>query len=107
MTKEIVDYRQKNIDKVESLEKEKKESFTTWIRHILTILVGLANSINCQFILPIVRDKIPSDIDIEKYMILRLSKIINCFKNKKRTITLGIKLKIRMRLKNIDLFKGY
>jgi uncharacterized protein YydD (DUF2326 family) len=38
-----------------------------------TILVDLANSINCQFILPIVRDKIPSDIDIEKYIILRLS----------------------------------
>jgi len=38
-----------------------------------TILVDLANSINCQFILPIVRDKIPSDIDIERYIILRLS----------------------------------
>jgi uncharacterized protein YydD (DUF2326 family) len=38
-----------------------------------TILIDLANSINCQFILPIVRDKIPSDIDIEKYIILRLS----------------------------------
>jgi len=38
-----------------------------------TILVELADSINCQFILPIVRDKIPSDIDIEKFIILRLS----------------------------------
>ena len=38
-----------------------------------TILVELANSINCQFILPIVRDKIPYDIDIEKFIILRLS----------------------------------
>jgi len=45
-----------------------------------TILVDLANSINCQFILPIVRDKIPSDIDIEKYIILRLSENSKLFK---------------------------
>lgn len=45
-----------------------------------TILVNLANSINCQFILPIVRDKIPSDIDIEKYIILSLSENDKLFK---------------------------
>jgi uncharacterized protein YydD (DUF2326 family) len=45
-----------------------------------TILIDLANSINCQFILPIVRDKIPSDIDIEKYVILRLSENNKLFK---------------------------
>lgn len=45
-----------------------------------TILINLANSINCQFILPIVRDKIPSDIDIEKYIILRLSENNKLFK---------------------------
>lgn len=44
------------------------------------ILVDLANSINCQFILPIVRDKIPADIDIEKYIILRLSENNKLFK---------------------------
>lgn len=38
-----------------------------------TILVDLANSINCQFILPIVRDKIPANIDVDDYIILRLS----------------------------------
>lgn len=38
-----------------------------------TILVELANSINCQFILPIVRDKIPPDVDVERYIILSLS----------------------------------
>lgn len=38
-----------------------------------TILVDLANSINCQFILPIVRDKIPQDLEIEDYTILKLS----------------------------------
>jgi uncharacterized protein YydD (DUF2326 family) len=45
-----------------------------------TIIVDLANSINCQFILPIVRDKIPSDIDIEKFIILRLSEKNKLFK---------------------------
>ncbi len=45
-----------------------------------TILIDLANSINCQFILPIVRDKIPTDIDIEKYIILRLSENNKLFK---------------------------
>lgn len=41
LDKETVDYLQKNIDKVESLERDKSESFTIWLRHILTILVGL------------------------------------------------------------------
>jgi hypothetical protein len=45
-----------------------------------TILVDLANSINCQFTLPIVRDKIPSDIDIENFIILRLSENNKLFK---------------------------
>lgn len=45
-----------------------------------TILIDLANSINCQFVLPIVRDKIPSDIDIEKYIILKLSENNKLFK---------------------------
>ena len=45
-----------------------------------TILIELANSINCQFILPIVRDKIPADIDIERYIILRLSENNKLFK---------------------------
>lgn len=45
-----------------------------------TILVDLANSINCQFILPIVRDKIPPDVDVEKYIVLRLSEKNKLFK---------------------------
>lgn len=45
-----------------------------------TILVDLANSINCQFILPIVRDKIPPEIDIEPYVILSLSEEAKLFK---------------------------
>lgn len=45
-----------------------------------TILIDLANSINCQFILPIVRDKIPSGLNIEKEIILRLSESDKLFK---------------------------
>jgi uncharacterized protein YydD (DUF2326 family) len=45
-----------------------------------TILVDLANSINCQFVLPIVRDKIPPEIDIEKYIVLKLSENNKLFK---------------------------
>ncbi|MDR0394903.1 MAG: DUF2326 domain-containing protein [Tannerella sp.] len=45
-----------------------------------TILVNLANSINCQFILPIVRDKIPADLDIGKHIILNLSEHDKLFK---------------------------
>lgn len=45
-----------------------------------TILINLANSIDCQFILPIVKDKIPSDIDIDKYIVLRLSESNKLFK---------------------------
>lgn len=45
-----------------------------------TILIDLANSINCQFILPIVRDKIPSDLNIEEQIVLRLSESDKLFK---------------------------
>jgi uncharacterized protein YydD (DUF2326 family) len=45
-----------------------------------TILIDLANSINCQFILPIVRDKIPSDLNIDEQIILRLSESDKLFK---------------------------
>jgi dolichyl-phosphate-mannose--protein O-mannosyl transferase len=41
MDKETVDYIQKNIDILNSLEKGKSESFMKWIRHIITILIGL------------------------------------------------------------------
>jgi len=56
MDKETVDYIQKNIDILNSLEKGKSESFMKWIRHIITILIGLltvliafksAKSVNC------------------------------------------------------------
>lgn len=45
-----------------------------------TILVDLANSIDCQFILPIVRDKIPANIDVDDYIILKLSETHKLFR---------------------------
>ncbi|WP_321826185.1 DUF2326 domain-containing protein [Maribacter dokdonensis] len=45
-----------------------------------TILIDLANSINCQFILPIVTDKIPADLDVDKYVILSLAENNKLFK---------------------------
>ena len=45
-----------------------------------TILIDLSNSINCQFILPIVTDKIPADLDIDKYVILSLAENNKLFK---------------------------
>ncbi|CAA7392956.1 DUF2326 domain-containing protein [Chryseobacterium fistulae] len=65
-------------------------SFVNFIMHdqlenmhdnqLSTILVELANSINCQFILPIVRDKIPSDLPIDNYVIVTLSENDKLFK---------------------------
>jgi uncharacterized protein YydD (DUF2326 family) len=47
---------------------------------LTTILIELANSIDCQFILPIVSDKIPADLDIEQYVILSLAENNKLFK---------------------------
>lgn len=40
---------------------------------ISTMLLDIVKDINCQYIIPILRDKVPDDIDIEKYQILTLS----------------------------------
>ena len=45
-----------------------------------TILIDLSNTINCQFILPIIKDKIPANLDIDNYVILRLSEDDKLFK---------------------------
>lgn len=45
-----------------------------------TILVDLANSINCQFVLPIVKDKIPAGLRVEKNIILTLSQTDKLFR---------------------------
>jgi hypothetical protein len=38
----------------------------------LNTLFEIANSINCQYIVPILRDKIPANIDVNKYEVLSL-----------------------------------
>ena len=43
-------------------------------RQIVAILEKLVPTINCQYIAPILRDKIPAEIDIHKYAIIELSK---------------------------------
>lgn len=49
-------------------------------RQIVTILEKLVPTINCQYIAPILRDKVPAGIDLEKYTILELSKDDKLFK---------------------------
>jgi len=41
MDKELVEYFQKNTDKIDKLEKDESDSFVSWIKHIITIQVGL------------------------------------------------------------------
>ena len=45
-----------------------------------TILVDLSNMINCQFVLPIIKDKIPVNLDIDDFIILSLSEDDKLFK---------------------------
>jgi hypothetical protein len=39
----------------------------------LNTLFNVANNMNCQYIVPILRDKIPVNVEISKYEILSLS----------------------------------
>lgn len=47
------------------------------ISNLLTQIVG---QINCQYILPVLRDKLPQDIDIKQYEVLSLSQSDRLFK---------------------------
>ncbi len=47
---------------------------------ITSLLETIVSNINCQYILPVLRDKLPNDIDIEKYKILSLSQEDKLFK---------------------------
>jgi hypothetical protein len=49
-------------------------------RQIETILEKLVPTINCQYIAPILRDKVPTEIELEKYTIIELSKDEKLFK---------------------------
>lgn len=47
---------------------------------ITTILLNLVGGINCQYIVPVLRDKLPPEIDINTYSILSLSQNDKLFK---------------------------
>lgn len=49
-------------------------------RQIVTILEKLVPTINCQYVAPILRDKVPAGIDLARYTIIELSKDDKLFK---------------------------
>jgi uncharacterized protein YydD (DUF2326 family) len=49
---------------------------------ITGLLTEIVNKINCQYVLPVLRDKLPADINIKQYEILSLSQSDKLFKLK-------------------------
>ncbi len=47
---------------------------------ITSLLNEIVSNINCQYVLPVLRDKLPEDVDVEKYKILSLSQEEKLFK---------------------------
>ncbi len=47
---------------------------------ITNILTGVVEKVNCQYVLSVLRDKLPEDIDVSKYEILSLSQDDKLFK---------------------------
>lgn len=47
---------------------------------ISNLLTEIVSQINCQYILPVLRDKLPEDINVEQYQILSLSETDKLFK---------------------------
>ncbi len=47
---------------------------------ISNLLTEIVSNVNCQFILPVLRDKLPDDIDVEKYKVLSLSQSEKLFR---------------------------
>lgn len=47
---------------------------------ITSLLNEIVSDINCQYVLPVLRDKLPKDIDVEKFKILSLSQEEKLFK---------------------------
>ncbi len=45
--------------------------------NLLTEIVG---QVNCQYVLPILRDKLPSDIEVDQYRVVSLSQSNKLFK---------------------------
>jgi len=48
----------------------------------INVLVDIVNKINCQYVIPILRDKLPEDIDIKQYETISLSQDDKLFKVK-------------------------
>ncbi|HBG28849.1 MAG: hypothetical protein A2Y10_03705 [Planctomycetes bacterium GWF2_41_51] len=49
---------------------------------ISSLLTEIVNGVNCQYVVPVLRDKLPKDIDIKQYEILSLSEKDKLFKVK-------------------------
>ncbi|MBN2771606.1 MAG: DUF2326 domain-containing protein [Spirochaetes bacterium] len=47
---------------------------------ISNLLTEIVSNVNCQYILPVLKDKLPEDIDTDKYKILSLSQSVKLFK---------------------------
>lgn len=47
---------------------------------ISNLLTEIVSQINCQYVLPVLRDKLPDDIDVDQYQILSLSETDKLFK---------------------------
>lgn len=47
---------------------------------ISSLLTEIVSQINCQYVLPVLRDKLPDDIDVEQYQVLSLSETDRLFK---------------------------
>jgi uncharacterized protein YydD (DUF2326 family) len=47
---------------------------------ISELLTEIVSGINCQYVLPVLRDKLPGDLEVEKYQILSLSQDEKLFK---------------------------
>lgn len=47
---------------------------------ITNLLTEIVSEVNCQYVLPVLRDKLPKDIDVEQYVILILSQSDKLFK---------------------------
>ncbi len=49
---------------------------------ITNLLTEIVSEVNCQYVLPVLRDKLPEDIDVEQYVILTLAQSERLFKIK-------------------------
>ncbi len=49
---------------------------------ITNLLTEIVSEVNCQYVLPVLRDKLPKDIDVEQYVILILAQSEKLFKIK-------------------------